>query len=350
VKEGLLFAGTEFGMFVSLDDGENWHEFQQNLGVTPVTDIKVIRGDLAISTMGRSFWVLDNISTLRQDAFQDSASDIVVFKPKDTIRYRQVYKARDDGVPHFPAPAVVIDYRLPDEVPEIIRLDILDANGGVVNSYESVVEEADDENGDEVVEDMNLSQERIIADESLSNRPGMNRFRWNMKHLGAWHEEDDKRFKAGPLAKPGSYTARLTAGDDLSEQSFDLIVDPRVLQQGTSLADISAQVDLSLQLVDLLSEARKLEIQLTEEQENLEGKGDVISDAEQQRLNQIDGVLEELKTDDNIYPQPMLTAQVSYLYNMINTADQAPGQEAEDRFAVLSAKFNGLNSIIKNGE
>ena len=350
VKEGLLFAGTEFGMFVSLDDGENWHEFQQNLGVTPVTDIKVIRGDLAISTMGRSFWVLDNISTLRQDAFQDSASDAVVFKPKDTIRYRQVYEARDDGVPHYPAPAVVIDYRLPEEIPDTIRLDILDASGAVVNSYESVAEAAEEESGAEVVEDMNLSQEGMIADESLSNAPGMNRFRWNMKHLGAWHEEDDKRFKNGPLAKPGSYTARLAVGDDLLEQSFDLIVDPRVLEQGTSLADISAQVDLSLQLVDLLSEAWKLEIQLTEEQENLEGKGGFMSDTEQQRLSQIDSVLEELKTDDIIYPQPMLTAQVSYLYNMINTADQAPGQEAEDRYAVLAAKFIGIKSIMRNGE
>jgi photosystem II stability/assembly factor-like uncharacterized protein len=99
VKEGLLYAGTDSGMFVSLDDGENWHEFQQNLAVTPVTDIKVIRDDLAISTMGRSFWVLDNISTLRQDAFQDAGSNAVVFKPKDTIRYRQVYRAEDDSVP-----------------------------------------------------------------------------------------------------------------------------------------------------------------------------------------------------------------------------------------------------------
>jgi len=350
VKEGLLFAGTEFGMFVSLDDGENWHEFQQNLGVTPVTDIKVIRGDLAISTMGRSFWVLDNISTLRQDAFQDSASDAVVFKPKDTIRYRQVYEARDDGVPHYPAPAVVIDYRLPEEVPDTIRLDILDASGAVVNSYESVVKESDDESGAEVVEDMDLSQERMIADESLSNEPGMNRFRWNMKHLGAWHEEDDKRFKNGPLAIPGSYTARLAVGDDLSEQSFDLIVDPRTMEQGTSLADISAQVDLSLQLVDLLSEARKLEIQLTDEQENLESKIASMSATEQQRLSQIASVLEELKTDDIIYPQPMLTAQISYLYNMINTADQAPGQEAEDRFVVLAAKFDGIKSKMRNVE
>ena len=336
VKEGLLYAGTEFGMFVSLDDGENWHEFQQNLGVTPVTDIKVIRDDLAISTMGRSFWVLDNISTLRQDAFQSSENGAVVFKPKDTIRYRQVYNADDDSVPHYPAPAVVIDYRLSDEVPDTIRLDILDAGGAIVNSYESVVEDENEENGDEVVEDMDLSQERVIADESLSNEPGMNRFRWNMKHLGAWHEEDDERYKNGPLAKPGTYTARLTIGDDISEQSFELLVDPRVLAQGTTLDDISAQVDLSLQLAALLSESRRLEKQLTDEQKDLEGRDDAISDAEQQRLDQLNGVLKKLKTADIIYPQPMLTAQISYLYNMINTADQAPGNEAQDRFDVLA--------------
>ena len=339
VKEGLLYAGTDSGMYVSLDDGKSWHEFQQNLAVTPVTDIKVIRDDLAISTMGRSFWVLDNISTLRQDAFQDSVNDTVVFKPKDTMRYRQVYKSKVDGVPHYPAPAVVIDYRLPDEVPDTIRLDILDASGGLVNSHESVAGDAEDETGDKVVEDMSLSQESVIADESLSNEAGMNRFRWNMKHLGAWHEDDDDRFRVGPLAKPGTYTVRLTVGEDVAEQSFDLMVDPRVLQQGTSLADISAQVDLSLQLVDLLSEARKLEKQLTDEQVDLEGKGDEKSEFEQRRLEQIEGVLEDLKTADIIYPQPMLTGQISYLYNMINTADQVPGKEAEDRFEVLALQL-----------
>jgi len=340
VKEGLLYAGTDSGMFVSLDDGKSWHKFQQNLAVTPVTDIKVIRDDLAISTMGRSFWVLDNISTLRQDAFQSSENATTVFKPKDTIRYRNVYRSNDDDVvPHFPPPAVVIDYRLPDEVPDTIRLDILDASGAIVNSYASVTADAEDESGDMVVADMNLSQELIIADEALSIEAGMNRFRWNMKHLGAWHEEDDDRFKNGPLAKPGAYTVRLTVGDDVSEQSFELMVDPRVLQQGTSLADISAQVDLSLQIIELLSEARKLEKQLTNEQEELESKGDEKSESEQQRLEQVESVLEDLKTADIVYPQPMLTDQISYLFNMINTADQAPGKEAEDRFEVLALQL-----------
>ena len=346
VKEGLLYAGTDSGMFISLDDGNSWHEFQQNLAVTPITDIKVIRGDLAISTMGRSFWVLDNISTLRQDAFQSSEDTTTVFKPKDAIRYRNVYRSNDDNVvPHFPAPAVVIDYRLPDEVPDAIRLDILDASGGLVNSYESVAGDAENETGDKVVEDMSLSQELLIADESLLNEPGMNRFRWNMKHFGAWHEENDDRFKDGPLAKPGTYRVRLTVGEDVAEQSFDLMVDPRVLQQGTSLADISAQVDLSLQLVELLSEARKLEKRLTNEQENLEGKGDERSDAGQQRLDQIESVLEDLKTADIIYPQPMLTGQISYLYNMINKADQAPGKEAEDRFEVLALQLLEVTAV-----
>jgi uncharacterized protein YcbK (DUF882 family) len=132
---------------------------------------------------------------------------------------------------------------------------------------------------------------------------------------------------------------RLTVGDDVSEQEFELIVDPRVLQQGTSLADISAQVGLSLQIVDLLSEARKLEKQLTNEQEELEGKGDERSESEQQRLDQVESVLEDLKTADIVYPQPMLTDQISYLFNMINTADQAPGKEAEDRFEVLALQL-----------
>jgi len=117
------------------------------------------------------------------------------------------------------------------------------------------------------------------------------------------------------------------------------MVDPRVLQQGTSLADISAQVDLSLQIIELLSEARKLEKQLTNEQEELESKGDEKSESEQQRLEQVESVLEDLKTADIVYPQPMLTDQISYLFNMINTADQAPGKEAEDRFEVLALQL-----------
>jgi hypothetical protein len=344
-KAGLLYAGTDSGMFVSEDDGETWHAFQQNLAVTPITDIKVIRGDLAISTMGRSFWVLDNVTTLRQDAFWDSGDSAAVFKPKDSIRYRNIYQSNDDDVvPHFPPPAVVIDYRLAEGTLGTVRLDILDANGDTVNSYQGDSDDSEKEAEDEVIEDMNLSQLIAITNDSLPSQAGMNRFRWNMQHTGAWAEDEDDRYADGPLAKPGRYTARLTVGEIVLEQGFDLIVDPRVLAQGTSLDDISAQVDLSLQLVQLLSQSRKLEKQLTDEQEELEGKDNEISESEQKRLDQINGVLEQLKTADIVYPQPMLTGQISYLYNMINGADQAPGREAEDRYLVLRENLAAITA------
>lgn len=346
VKEGLLFAGTESGMFVSLDDGKSWHGFQQNLAVTPVTDIKIVRGDLALSTMGRSFWVLDNITTLRQDAFRGPEDTAVVFKPKDTIRYRNVYPDNDEKVvPHFPAPAVVIDYRLPDQVPETIRLDILDASGDIVNSYASVPEgESTDESDVAVIEDMKLSQSKVITNDKLTTKPGMNRFRWDMKHLGAWHEEQDRRFRDGPLARPGTYVARLTAGDAVAEQGFILRMDPRVIQQGTTIADVNAQVDMSLKLVDMLSEARLLEKVLGDEKMKLEENGDELSDAQRQRIGTLNAALAELETEDIIYPQPMLTDQIGYLYEMINTADQPPGKEAEERFDVLANELNGIKA------
>jgi hypothetical protein len=351
VKEGLLYAGTDSGMFVSLDDGENWHEFQQNLAVTPVTDIKVIRDDLAISTMGRSFWVLDNITTLRQESFQDAGAGAVLFTPKDTIRYRQVYSPGEKGsVPDFPPPAVVIDYYLPENGPETISVEILDARGTLVNSYLSASEETDEESADEIIADMALSQTRVITNEALSADPGMNRFRWDMRHFGAWHEDEEERLADGPLAKPGIYTARLTVGNTVTEQPFELLVDPRVLAQGTTLSDISDQVDLELQIIDLLSAARKLEKKLGDEQEFLKSSSDDLPDADFQRLTMIESTLSELKTADLVYPRPMLTGQISYLYNMISRADQAPGKEAEDRFDELSARLTSLSAGINSGQ
>ncbi len=342
VREGLLYAGTEFGMFVSLDDGGHWHKFQQNLGVTPVTDLRIIRDDLAVSTMGRSFWVLDNISTLRQASFQATGDKALLFKPKETIRYRQVYSGQsNNGVPDYPAPAVVIDYHLPDGISGPIRLDVMDANGVLVNSYESSGETAGE---DQVVEDMNLSRAKVTVDESLSAKSGMNRFRWSMKHFGAWTKDEKDRFKNGPLARPGTYTLRLDAGGVVSEQSFRLVIDPRVIEQGTTEDDVDEQVNFELAVVDLLSDVRRFEKTVEEEHEVLEAKSNELTPADASRLLLVTDVLNRVKTADLIYPQPMLTDQVSYLYEMVSNADQAPGVEAADRLAELSAQFGELQS------
>jgi photosystem II stability/assembly factor-like uncharacterized protein len=353
VREGLLYAGTEYGMFVSFDDGENWQAFQQNLPVTPVTDIKVHRGDLAISTMGRSFWVLDNISTLRQDEIQNLNDAVVLFKPKDTIRYRQVYSVEDaDLVPHYPAPAVVIDYFIPAGGVNAVKLEIISAGGEVITTYHSAdeSESTDDDNGEVVADDQSTSDVNHIIDEALKAEPGLNRFRWNMKYLGPWDEDEEKRFTDGPLAGPGNFTARISAGDSVAEQNFELLVDPRVAAAGTTLSDIQEQLALELKLVGMLTHARKLESALTEEQEELEKKrgSGSLSEHEAGRLAKIEAVLGELKTADIVYPQPMLADQISYLYQMISNADQAPGQDAFDRYEELNMNFAKILGSLNN--
>jgi len=345
-KEGVLYAGTEYGIFVSLDDGDTWHDFQQNLPVTPVTDIKIVRGDLAISTMGRSFWVLDNITTLQQDAINSLDSEPALFQPKTTIRYRRPRGMPNTEVPDYPQPAVVIDYYLPEEFSERLVMEILDDAGDVVNRFTNADEDSEDGPGEQALTDMGTNQTIFLVDDSLSTDAGLNRFRWTMRHFGAWHSNEDRRYQNGPMVKPGTYTVRLSAGDSTMEHAFELQVDPRVLAGGTTLADISAQVDLQLEITELLSSARRLEDELDTEQEELAEleTENGLSAQQQARLENVNAVLSALQTAEGIYMEPMLTAQISYLYNMINAADQAPGQEAEMRFAELNQQFQALTA------
>ena len=129
---------------------------------------------------------------------------------------------------------------------------------------------------------------------------------------------------------PGTYTLRLAAGDTVSEQTVTLNTDPRVLESGTTPADIAAQVELELKLINLLSEARMLEKSLADKEE-----ADAITPAELEQL-------EKLRTAEGIYMQPMLVSQIGYLYNMISNADQAPGEEATERYAVLVSAFEEI--------
>lgn len=342
-KEGVLYAGTEYGLFISLDDGATWHSFQQNLPVTPVTDLKIIRGDLAVSTMGRSFWVLDNITTLRQDAISELADTPVLFQPKDTVRFRYPRGMPSNSIPSYPQPAVQIDYYVPEGTADTVQLEILDSNGVVINTFYSD-EISDATTADSVISDMGTNTVEYIVDESLSKQAGLNRFHWTMRHAGAWREEENRRYRNGPLAAPGDYRVKLTVGNTTREQSFELTIDPRVLISGTTEADIKTQVALELEIRDLLTATRQLEASLVEEQEDLESKQETetLSASEEQRLALINEILPQIKTDDQIYPMPMLEEQVSYLANMISDADQLPGKEAENRFSELQGLYDAL--------
>ncbi|MCG8444044.1 MAG: hypothetical protein MI723_19755 [Caulobacterales bacterium] len=354
-REGLLFAGTEFGVYVSLDDGRSWSRFQQNVPVTPVTDLKIHRGDLVISTMGRGFWILDDITALRQPDFAAQGDEPRLFNPKPAYRYRSSFKD-DAGAPDYPRAAVMIDYFLAEDGP--VRLEVRAADGTLVNAYVSNDDaSAEAGAGDTPQRDMATGEVIYVSDEALSGQAGMNRFRWDMTHRGPWEEDtddgEDERYRNGPMAAPGTYAITLTQGDAVLDAIAELRADPRVLERGVTQADMEAQAALQLQVRDLLSEARMLAADLAAEHDALEAKqSDAPLDAaESERLAALAEALTALKTEEEgFYQQPKLIDQTRYLAVMLRGADQAPGRDAFERFEVLSGRLADLRAAIGDGD
>ncbi len=342
VRKGLLYAGTEFGMFISFDDGKTWKGFQQNLPVTPITDLKIFRGDLVLSTMGRGFWILDNITSLRQNAITELKKAPHLFQPDTTIRYRYPMIRSKDAFPKYPRTRVLIDYYLPEAVKDGLKLEILDSKKASLvtvlsdsTQLSSTVEE---------VENMNLSRTFRYISEKLENKPGLNRFAWDLRQKGTWHKELKKRYKNGPMVPPGTYTVKLTIGEQTFENSFELVIDPRVKEEGVSEANIETQWVMQNQVIDLLASARQLQEDLENEAESLQGKAD-----KETALKKVNSLLKQLKNEEGAYPQEMLVSQISYLYNMINGADQVPGQDAEERYRELLNTFEALKKESGTG-
>lgn len=323
VREGLLYAGTEYGMFVSFNDGKNWQSFQQNLPVTPITDIKIFRGDLVLSTMGRSFWILDNITALRDTNINQLEDTPVLFKPDNTIRYRYPKIRGVIGTTQYPRTSVIIDYYLPKDHKSPITLEILDAHNTIVASIVSnkkLMSKVEEE-----VADMNLSKVFRYVDTKLDTKPGINRFQWDLRQKGAWSSTKRRSFKRGPIVAPGVYTLKLIVDGQSLEQSFEIKMDPRVEKSGFTKADIVHQIAFQQKVIDLLSNTRKLKVKL-----------------EKNTSKKAKKLLAQIKNDDIVYPQQMFEAQVSYLLNMVSNADQKPGQEAITRYHELFTQFKKL--------
>ena len=338
-KEGLLFAGTEQGVFISLDDGKTWKSFQQNLPVTPITDIKIHRGDLVLSTMGRGFWIADDINTLLNlDSGSEQAKLVV---PKKSIRNRSTFmRVGGLSIPQYTRPGLTIDYYLKEKPGKGLKLELLDAKGEVVNAYYS------DTTGQklktEVIEDMGLNTQTYIIDKRLANKKGWNRFTWDMTALGPWHKSKSRRFKNGPAVVPGNYTVRLTVGDQVLEQIIELTPDVQLAKTNTTVEDIQKQYTFAQQLGQVLSQARQLEDRLNKELKKLKRADSQTSD----RKTTLETVLADLRKKDITYPRPKLIDQMEYLYGMTNRADQAMGKDAYDQLEALSKAFEELNGRV----
>ena len=338
-KEGLLYAGTEYGIFISFDDGASWQSFQQNFPVVPVTDIKIHRKDLVISTMGRGFWILDDLSPLHQNF--EMVADNRLFKPRNTYRYRYSTSRSPMGfpAPAYPRSSVIIDYYLSSKTEAPLKMEIINESGEIVRTLISRPDSV--QKTMEGYRDMATNEVIYSVNSSLKNSKGFNRFRWDMRHSGAWDANETRRYQNGPLASPGSYSLRLTIDGNVLEQNFALLLDPRAEQIGVTATDVKEQEKVGVEIVKLLSEVRRLAASLENELKQLKGKEKPTSE-EQASMDKLKSLRAKLVTAEGSYPQPMLISQIRYLSGVVNWSDQVPGRDVYTRLEELKEEFEKL--------
>ncbi len=385
-REGLLYAGTEFSAFVSFNGGRHWQTLAQNLPATPVTDMRVHRNDLVVSTMGRSLWIMDNVTPLQQLAALAAGSSptssqgarpdaagvtlaiapgavarqasqaapaavgratlpsVHLFQPRDTIRYRHSANAGGNGEPEYPAPGVHVDLWFASAPPADTRLEVLDAKGQVVRAI-GLARAAAGGTGQE----MRGPGRGQAAPAAIRADAGMQRVNWDMRHPGPWTSAAPGGGGGGPMAAPGKYTARLTAGGQAQTRDFDLMVDPRVTRDGVTQADLETQATFLLSVRDAISDARKLQQQV---EESMKKAGVAPVPAAQPGVTAADATLSHplqrlwarLVEQPGIYPQPMLINQLQNVARMVGQADQKVGRDAVDRLADLTKELKAVQA------
>ncbi|MBV8817450.1 MAG: hypothetical protein JO022_03780, partial [Acidobacteriaceae bacterium] len=247
-RPGLLYAGTEHGIYVSFDDGADWQSLRLNLPDTQVPDIVVEKNDLVIATHGRSFYILPDIGVLRQDKPETATEAAHLFTPRDAMR--SVNQAN-------------IDYFLKQASDKVV-IDILDDKGQVIRTFTGVP--ADDkkkEGADAASDDEEFGPPRARP----PTRPaGLKRFTWDLRYPGAKTFEGmilwGARAESGPIAVPGDYGVRLTANGVTQTAKFRVVMDPRLTD--VSQADLVEQFRLASQVRDKVSEADDMVIQIRE--------------------------------------------------------------------------------------
>jgi photosystem II stability/assembly factor-like uncharacterized protein len=344
-QKGLLYAGTETGVFVSFNDGVNWQSLQLNLPVVPIHDMVVKEDDLVVGTHGRSFWILDDLTPLHQLSEEVSQADVFLFKPRDSYRMR----GSDFSRPHVgqnPPSGSVITYYLKEKPEGEIFLEFQDADGQLIQKFTSKKEDK---------EPAEAPPGRFGGRRStnVSAEPGMNRFVWDMRYEDAESVPGAILWAGrlnGPLAVPGIYQVNLTVGDTSLTESWEWKKDPRL---ETSQEDFQKQFDLLIKIRDKSTEVNTTVNQLRavrQQVDELLKKTKDNPDAEEikkagksleDKLKEIEDVLIQSKSksgqDPLNYPI-LLDNKIAALIGVVSNADAKPTDQSYTVFENLSAK------------
>lgn len=286
-SKGLLFAGTEFGVYVSFDDGDHWQSLQLNLPISSIRDLAIHGDDLVVATHGRSFWILDNIHPLRQVLEAKKTSGAWLYRPATTIRID------NDSFPGTPLPpeepaadnppnGAMLDYFLPSTA-NAVQLEIFDAHQNLVRKFSSEDKKAGKH------APLPVAERWFPKPETIEKNEGMHRFVWNLTwdSSGGPDADEDAEYHnpTGPKAVPGIYRVRLTVDGKTQEQSLKIIMDPRSPATAESLAE---QWQLAQKIFGETVEARRTLAEIVSVQKQL---ADVQQKLEQQNSGtQIDQI------------------------------------------------------------
>lgn len=353
-KQGLLYAGTETGMYVSFDDGGNWQSLQLNLPVVPITDLVIHKReeDLVAATQGRGFWIIDDLPVLQQGADLAKGKTDVLLKPEDT------YRGFGGGFPlpptatigRNPSSGAVVYYYLNAKPTSPVTMEFIDPAGKTVKKLTSRApekpptgngpaatsttppEQPQAPSGEEVEE----GAPRGAAPSRIPAEQGLNRFVWDMRYT------DATKFPGiilwggnlrGPVANPGVYQVRLTVDGKTSTQSFEIKKDPRI---STTNVDFAKQFDLLMKIRDKLTDTHNAIIQMRDVRAQVDDLAKRLKDTPDSKV-----VIDAGKTLN-----AKLTAIEEALYQTKNRSSQDPLNYP----IRLNNKLAALGSVVDSAE
>ena len=344
-RQGLLYAGSETGVFVSFDDGQHWQSLQLNLPVVPIRDLVIKENDLVAATHGRSFWILDDLTPLHQLTREVAQSKYYLFKPRTAYRLRG-RSFRRSNLGENPPSGSVIYYYLSEKPTSQVRLEFFDARGNLIRSFAS-----HSLSPSSTKEKNNL--ESFQREGRLSLKKGMNRFVWDMRYPGAIRVPGAVLWAgllSGPIAVPGTYRVKLSIGDWSMTQEWEWKKDPRV---SVSLEDLQAQFDLLIKIRDKLSEVNQGIIKLRSVKKQLQAylqkiKGlpaaEEVQKEAQAIIKHLQAIEDELIQSKSKSPQDplnypiLLDNKIAALAGVVASTDDRPTDQAVVLFNELAAQ------------
>ena len=364
-KKGLLFAGTEIGLYMSYDDGEHWQQFQNNLPVVPIADLTFHKreNDLVIATQGRAFYVFDDLPILQQITDDVRAKTTHLFQPKETYRFAGGGGFGGGGrgsraVGQNPPNGVVVYYMFKDKPQGEVTLEFLDSAGKLVKKFSSKEDSTPRAAERRRPADGEDDEEGFGPPPGVSRAPaeaGLNRFVWDMR----W--PDATSFPGmifwagsvrGPVIVPGDYTVRMTAHGQTLTQAVKVKKDPRMT---SSIDDLNRQLSLSLQLRDKLSQTNDGVVKIRETRKQIDDFVARVKDQKEaarvveagtalsKRLFEIENELYQTKNQSSQDPlnYPIkLNNKIAAVLGAVQMSDTAPTKQTSEVYEDLATKIN----------